>query len=289
MSNNNSSSSTFPNHHLAFPSPDTDINMTTTTTTTTNTNSTTARKRPRGAPLTRAEIAKRSRERKAQQEHEMEMELDRLRERNRQLLIRVTRGLSKRTRDEEQGRLASLAELVAMVNDVEKPNEREIGTKLMQYKEKFSDFGVERGAKVKFHLQQLRDLLLPAEISRLFFSLMDHWTGAEDPVPFEGEQSVGESWRRMAEDLGVTEEQKNQCIALKTQADAQDESMREAFRYIDDLEALWNTKSEAMGSKIIDQITKVITPSQSVRFLNWIEKNKAVCLIVDHEEWREKI
>ena len=231
------------------------------------------RRRGGGPPLTRAEIAKRSRDRKAQQEHEMMVELTRLREQNRQLLIRSTRGLSRRSQEAERARVEGLSELVKMVRGVDKPNEREIGAHLKQYQDKYSDFGVERGSKVLFHLQQLRELLMPAEISRLFFTIMDHWLGAEDPPTFEGERSVSESWSDMAGELGVTEAQRAEFVKLKSETEKQTEAMRLAFKCIDDLEAIWNAKSETMGNKIVDRLTKVVAPSQAVKYLNWIENN----------------
>lgn len=117
---------------------------------------------------------------------------------------------------------------------------------------------------------------------------MDHWEGIPDPEVFEGEKSVLETWEIMSKALNVTQQQKNDFVSLGEETRSQENSMRECFRLLEGLETNFDAKSEGMESKI-DQITRVITPAQSVLFLNWIENNKAVIHMIDEAEFRREL
>ena len=64
----------------------------------------------------RAADSKRARERRASKQHELEVAVEEAREKHRQLLILSTRGLSRRSKEEEVSRVQALKEMVDMVN-----------------------------------------------------------------------------------------------------------------------------------------------------------------------------
>jgi len=245
-----------------------------------------SRKRTSGSREPRAVIAKRSRDKRSAKMHALEMEVTRLREQNRQLLIRSTKGMSRRSKEQEQQRVQALQELVALVRAG--ASEVDIKFKLGRYREKYSDFGEERASRVKFHVNQLRELLFPTEVSRVFFTLMDHWEGRPDPEVYEGELSVREIWEKMKTVLQVTEEQQGEFMSLGEETRDQERSMKECFQLLESLEKNFEAKSEGMEMKV-DMLTKIISPAQQVLFLNWIENNKPVLHMIDEAEFRRDV
>jgi hypothetical protein len=245
-----------------------------------------SRKRAAGAREARAVIAKRSRDKRSAKMHGLEMEVTKLREQNRQLLIRSSKGMSRRSKEQEQQRVQALQDLVKLVDSG--ASELDIKFKLGQYREKYSDFGVERATRVKFHMSQLRELVFPTEVSRVFFSLMDHWEGQPDPETFEGEQSVKEIWDAMKSSIQVSDKQQDEFISLGEETRQQERSMKECFKLLDELEKNYDAKSEGMENKM-DQLTKIISTAQVVLFLKWIEQNKPVLHMIDEAEFRRDV
>ena len=243
--------------------------------------------RKRGLREPRAVIAKRSREKKSQKLHELEMEVTRLREQNRQLLIKSTKGMSQRTKEGEEHRLAALRELNDLLET--DASELDIRNKLVRYRDKYSDFGEERGTRIKFHIQQLRELLLPTQVSRTFFTITDHWAGeAEEEEEFEGEQTVGEIWDAMRHDVGIGEELKQAMAELRPLSKEQERTLGECYALLRELEKLNTSKSTSMGVRM-EQLLKIISPRQTVLFLNWVEQNKAVLHMIDEAEFRKEV
>lgn len=245
-----------------------------------------SRKRMSGTREPRAVIAKRSRDKRSAKMHQLEMEVTRLREQNRQLLIRSTKGMTRRSKEQEQQRVQALQELVKMVQSG--ASEVDIKFKLGRYREKYSDFGEERASRVKFHVSQLKEFLFPTEVSRVFFTLMDLWEGRPDPEVYEGEQSVREIWAAMRNSLQVTDQQQTEFMSQGEETREQERSMKECFQLLELLEKNFEVKSEGMENKV-DMLTKIISPAQQVLFLNWIENNKPVLHMIDEAEFRRDV
>lgn len=64
--------------------------------------------------------------------------------------------------------------------------------------------------------------------------------------------------------------------------------MRECFQLLESLEKNFDAKSEGMENRI-DQLTKIISPAQTVLYLNWIENNKPVLHMIDEAEFRRDV
>ena len=194
--------------------------------------------------------------------------------------------MSRRSKEAEQQRVQDLSELMRMVESGS--SDVDLKNKLARYREKYSDFGEERASRVKFHINNLRELLFPTEISRVFFTLMDHWEGQPDPKAYEGEQSVEEIWNAMKASLQVNNEQLQEFLKIGPETREQEKSMKESFRLLDALEKNFQTKSEGMEIRM-DQLSRVISTAQSIRFLTWIENNKAVLCMIDEAEFRRDV
>lgn len=196
--------------------------------------------------------------------------------------------MSQRTKEGELQRKATLQEMIQLVHNG--ASEIDLKNKLQRYREKYSDFGEERATRVKFHLNQLSELLIPTQVSQIFFTLMEFWeNGSGSPQQtFEGEQSVEEMWNSMKQTLQVREDQLAQFLSLKKETLDQEKSMRQCYALMQDLDQNFDSKSEGMGVKI-DQLLKIISPKQSVLFLNWVENNKAVLHMIDEAEFRREV
>lgn len=266
----------------------------------------------------KCEISKRSRQKRSKEVHELEMQVTKLREQNRQLMIRCTKGLSQRSKEAEANRVTLLNKLTALVNSG--ASEYDVKLLLQEYTDRYADFSVERGQKIKFHLAQLKELLNPTEVSKIFFTLMDYWESEKSPPPPElasattpvpaassssstsssspakkiklvkeeessEDDAVGQIWEKIVKDVGLSPEQKQDFMNLGPETRTQEITRRKAYEIMQNLDAFNAGKNHSMKAKI-DQIASFIEPSQMVLFLKFIEEKKELLQSIN-DEWIE--
>ncbi len=135
----------------------------------------------------------------------VEIELIKAREEYRRLLIRATKGLARRSKDAELARLSMLDKLEQMITEVNKSSTSTsssskskakesassgdnvtvsagsvldkastvVAARIEDYAHLYSDFGEVREAKVRFHMNQIRSLLIPTQVNRMIAALLD--------------------------------------------------------------------------------------------------------------------
>jgi len=163
----------------------------------------------------------------------------------------------------------------------------DLKAKLAAYRRMYSDYGEERESKVRFHIGQLRELLAPTEISKMLFTFVDHWAGEPDPRSFEGERSVAEIWQSLSETLNVTAAQRAALLDLREETKTQEDAKFRSFALLHSLQAKNAEKSQSMANHF-DTLGNILSTTQIILFLEWIEKNKALLLAID-DEWRRQI
>lgn len=111
------------------------------------------------------EIARSCRKRKKERMADMEEEVKRLRQEN-QLLTLDLQGQLYNAPEKEDKRIEHLNRIREMMNNKE-TTEEEIGKVMNEYIEEWSDYGNDRRNQIQFHIEKLKQLLLPLRVISL--------------------------------------------------------------------------------------------------------------------------
>lgn len=111
------------------------------------------------------EIARSCRKRKKERMADMEEEVKRLRQEN-QLLTLDLQGQLYNAPEKEDKRIKHLNRIREMMNN-KNTTEEEIGKVMNEYIEEWSDYGNDRRNQIQFHIEKLKQLLLPLRVLSL--------------------------------------------------------------------------------------------------------------------------
>lgn len=221
------------------------------------------------------EIAKNCRKRKREKIGALEEELTRLREWNRQLekkLNQTDDGV-----DREDIRLKEMNEITHMVQN--KVTEAEIRRKLEVYKEVYSDFGKERRVAISYHLEQLKALLLPNQVSK-----MTLWSLEQDDEFYDEKKNQnifgGGIWNTICAELELTDEQKKALVEMRRPIRIQRDNVGECLRILAELEKRVEENFNSMTAQM-STLMQTIAPMQQAKFLIWIENNQPAMLMLN--------
>ncbi len=214
------------------------------------------------------EIAKNCRKRKRERITALEDELVRLREWNKQLEKKLNQ--SDGGENKEEIRQKELREITAMVKAG--ASESELKKKLEAYKEVYSDFGKQRGIATTFHLNELKTLLLPNQVSKMtIWSLQQ-----EDEFYDETKNQAihgGGIWNMLCNALKLTEEQKKSFVEMRYSVKTQRKNVGECIKILHELEKRIDENFASMAAQM-STIMQTISPLQQANFLIWIENNQ---------------
>lgn len=214
------------------------------------------------------EIAKNCRKRKRERIMALEDELVRLREWNKQLEKKLNQ--SNDGENKEEIRQKELKEITAMVKSG--ASESELKKKLDAYKEVYSDFGKQRRIATTFHLNELKTLLLPNQVSK-----MTIWSLQQEDEFYDEKKNQaihgGGIWNMLCNALHLTEEQKKSFIEMRYSIKTQRKNVGECLKILHELEKRIDENFTSMAAQM-STIMKTITPLQQANFLIWIENNQ---------------
>mmetsp|Transcript_18535 Transcript_18535/g.30231 ORF Transcript_18535/g.30231 Transcript_18535/m.30231 type:complete len:312 (+) Transcript_18535:69-1004(+) len=222
------------------------------------------------------EIARNCRKRKRERIEGIMQEVTSLREANRQLELKLkmcqnklgeaTSGRGNRGKDDEDKRLKEIRSMSKMLE--QKCTDEEILKRLRGYTETYSDFGDERNKLVKVHINQLEQLLLPTQISKMLL-----WLLKQDEEFYE-DSNPDSIWNMLCKELKLDEQQKAQVMEQRSQLGAQNASMKKCLVSLNKFEEEVQ-KNMLIRRKQVHKVTKIISPTQTIKFLQWVENNQA--------------
>jgi len=191
------------------------------------------------------EIARNCRRRKKERLDSLQSELNRLNEFNTQLELKlssVSKGASKEElRKRELEEISKACETVADAG--------ELRTRIQQYKEIFSDFGRDRKAAITFHLDQLKVLLLPNQVSKMTLWLLqqddDFYDEEKNQTTFDGG-----IWNLVVEALGLSIDQKRTLLSMRPLVRAQGQQIGEGLRLLKSLEQTVGENTQSMAAQM---------------------------------------
>ncbi|KAH9253755.1 hypothetical protein BASA81_008373 [Batrachochytrium salamandrivorans] len=228
------------------------------------------------------EIARNCRKRKREKQQSLEDEVNKLKEWNSQLEAKLLQ-IHPETLSRETIRKQEVDVIFQLVqNDC---SEEEIKERLDLHKEVYAGFGKERKQAISYHLEQLKILLLPNQVSKMtLFALQQ-----EDEFYNEERNKTtfgGGIWNLLCEELGLTSEQKNTLLNMRKEIRNQRMSVSKCLSILRDLEA---SIRENLGSSVVQlaKVQKVTTPSQQAKFLWWIENNQSQIQILNNM-WEQR-
>jgi hypothetical protein len=224
------------------------------------------------------EIARNCRKRKRQRMEELEEEVKRLRSSNEEMYLQLNRGKSQGKKD---SRSKILEEIKSLVD--RKKSEKEINLALSEYHALFSDCGKERKALVKYHLDQLKKLVLPTQETKMSMWALQQ----EDDFYNEKVNSVVAGagiWNTLCEKMQLSNIQKKQIMSCRDTVREQKINLGDAIYALDNLDEKVSINLVNVEN-MLGKIMGILKPSQQASFLLWIEQNQA-CMHMLNNMWQ---
>lgn len=231
------------------------------------------------------EIARNCRKRKREKMESLEEEVQKLRDWNRQLELKLKQIPENGAKEEVRKR--EVAEIASLISTESTSTEDEVRKKLHQYKEVYSDFGRDRKQAINFHLEQLKTLLLPNQVSK-----MTIWSLQQEDDFYDEQRNKttfgGGIWNLICDELELSEEQKRTLLGMRSEIRGQRRNVGECLRILKELEKRIGENIQSMGKQMA-KIMSATTPSQQAKFLLWIEQNQAAVQVLNNiwEQRRE--
>lgn len=234
-------------------------------------------------------IARNFRKRKKERMTELEREVERLRASNRQLQQKLLNSnLQQPTNDLFE---THVKELQRHLNSSDLHNKgdqiREIVKEHVAY---FSDAGRMRKASVRHHLQELRKLLLPTQITKLciwglqqddafFQDPRDRTTGEATAVSTETE--TPSIWNILCQHLKLTEAQQQGIMHNRHYVGEQRGNIATTIQLLEKLDQKISDTFK-LNEGLLQSIMQEITPVQQAKYLLWQENNQACMQMLEH-------
>jgi len=222
------------------------------------------------------EIARNCRKRKRERIEALLQEVATLRESNTELALKLkmaqnklgeaTSGRGNRGKDDEKRRLHEVRAMNRMLT--QRCAEDDIKHRLEIYSETYSDFGEERRKLAKVHIGQLEQLLLPTQISKMLL-----WVLKQDDEFYKNDspQSI---WNMLCSELALDSDQQKKLKGLRPELAEHNASMKRCLKSLSKLEVeVMQNMSERRTQ--INNVLSIITPAQTIKFLQWVEDNQA--------------
>ncbi|TYZ62649.1 hypothetical protein PybrP1_007467 [[Pythium] brassicae (nom. inval.)] len=168
-------------------------------------------------------------------------------------------------------------------------SEQEIARFLNMYKVTYSDYGPKRREKLRFHLERIRELLLPTQVTKLCLYSVEQGVDmlARDHVIKEDPMSVPDSsaapmslWGILASELDVSDAQQRQILERRTAIKKVQEDLNHTLRILQQLEGVTEMKNTALESQVAE-LQQILTPSQATKFIIWVKENPAFMYMLD--------
>jgi hypothetical protein len=166
-------------------------------------------------------------------------------------------------------------------------SEHELAQFLDMYKVTYSDYGPKRRDKLHFHLDSIRDLLLPTQVTKLCLYSVEQGVNMlerdgvirEDPMT-EPDSAVMSLWSILAETLEVSEAQQRKILERREAILMIRRDLEHALAIVKQLEDVIDSKNTALEAQVTG-LQRILTPTQATRFIIWVKENPAFMYMLD--------
>ncbi|KAF1331114.1 Camp responsive element modulator, partial [Globisporangium splendens] len=168
-------------------------------------------------------------------------------------------------------------------------SEQEIARFLNMYKVTYSDYGPKRREKLRFHLERIRELLLPTQVTKLCLYSVEQGKDmiARDHVIKEDPMSMSDSsaapmslWGILAKELDVSDAQQRQILERRTSIKKVQDDLNHTLSILSQLEQVTDEKNTALETQVAE-LQQILTPSQATKFIIWVKENPAFMYMLD--------
>lgn len=153
----------------------------------------------------------------------------------------------------------------------ENPPEKEIKDIMKSYYENWSEFGAVRNQQIIWHLNQLKRVLLPAQLTK-----MTIWSLQQDDefydVTLNNATHGGSIWDILVNTINLTKEQQTKIIGFRNAVKQQRRNLAEALTTMDTIAKNVKDILESMTSQMV-KIMEILSPIQQAKFLTWMNQN----------------
>ncbi|KAK8823072.1 hypothetical protein WA538_002223, partial [Blastocystis sp. DL] len=246
------------------------------------------------------EIARNCRKRQREKMEQMEEEVKRLREEHEELVFLLRKGVDGDNRENERRR-----QLKRMREMKDTASEAELKQMMEEYIVSWQDYGQERHRTVKYHLDRLKALLLPTNLTKALTSwsgekedslstvdsfrdyitdLQDLPSNEEFPHRIVKEQGI---WSLICREMEFTPEQQKSILGAKALIQTQRRNLQETLSMLNQLQTKIDDNMKTM-KEMVDRYMNILKPSQQIAFLTWIEENQA-CMFMLNSIWMNRV
>jgi hypothetical protein len=161
-------------------------------------------------------------------------------------------------------------------------SEAEIAAFVDQYKAQYSDYGTQRREKMNFHIQRVRDLLLPTQVTKMcLYSVeqADEEMMKQNMVSFappsQDSPNVVSStnlWAILAKELDISDAQARQIFCRREQFKILRQRLSHSLQLVTEFERATQEKNKSLSEEV-QRLQNILTPTQATKFIMWYVSN----------------
>ncbi|OQS00050.1 hypothetical protein THRCLA_06275 [Thraustotheca clavata] len=169
-------------------------------------------------------------------------------------------------------------------------SEEEMATFVEQYKAQYSDYGDKRRETIAFHIQRVRDLLLPTQVTKMclysveqgdFVSMKKKQVAHPSPEASpHHDEAPSNLWAILAKELDISEAQQRQIFSRREKIKYLRENLNKNLGILRSFEIATQEKNETLEDEVA-QLQTILTPHQATRFIIWVKENPAFMYMLD--------
>jgi hypothetical protein len=150
---------------------------------------------------------------------------------------------------------------------------------ISDYKQTYSDFGQERNSLVGVHLEQIKALMLPNQVSKVLM-----WLFQQDDA-FYADDNKTSLWNVLRENLNLTAEQTAKIMGVREHFRGRRGVLQKSLGMVVELH---NQLKKDFSSRIglMQNFETFLDTTQEAKFLVWVENNKA-CVHLLNTMWMD--
>ncbi|KAM7456744.1 hypothetical protein BLSTO_02501 [Blastocystis sp. subtype 1] len=210
------------------------------------------------------EIAKNCRKRKKEKKEALEEEINHLREENNRMRIQLRDDTDDASRNEQRDNV-----LKQMRDEMERKNPEGVTRAMKQYMDDWVSFGQKRLMMAEFHLDQLKTLILPSQVTKMCMWAMQQGDEFFDERLNEIRYGGG-IWNLLSSKMNLTPEQRKAILRSRTGTVQQQENVAEVLNIVDKIQKRMESSMSSMREQL-KGIVNVLEPEQKIKFMSWIE------------------
>lgn len=221
------------------------------------------------------QAARASRKRKQDHYANLEARCEELENQNRTLRAQLFANEDS-LKKEEEDKMQICVDIEDMIN--RGASDVTLAATIHAFKEQYADYGRGRQHALDYHLHQVERLLLPTEVTKMCMWALQQDDGFWSELQQDDESSLLSILKK---ELGITTEQKQKINTQRTKIDELRTELRKSLLVLKELRETVRKKNELLDTEM-EILQKILTPTQTAKFIVWVTRNPMCLRILDH-------